>query len=461
MSEPTAAAALASFCTDLSWSTLEAEVQARTKELLLDHLGVAVRGCSEASSAPVVEFVQGMQAGGPSTVVGADFCTAPAWAALANGTAAHAIEMDDVTCESSLHPGAVVIPAALAHAEAEGADAAAVLGAIVAGYEVMLRVGNALNPAAAYRRGFHPTGVAGVFGAATAAGCLLGLDADILARALGIAGTMASGSLEYLAGGAWTKRLNPGWAAHAGIVAAALARNGFMGPETVFEGSLGLLKGYTDQAHGQRLLEGLGQALQILTVAIKPYGCCRYNHGLIDCVLALREEGEIRPDEVEKMRLGVLRAGALLVAEPSARKRAPESIVDAQFSAPFAAAVALVRGAADVDQYTRANLDDPGIRRLMGRTECYHDPALDALYPRQWPAAVQIELRGGRRLSTRIDYPKGEPENPVSRTDLVEKFVALTSPLLRPARAHELARRILEFEREESIAAVLGALGKE
>ena len=451
----TAATALASFCTTIGWSALPVGVQERTKELVLDHLGVTVRGSTEASSTSVAAFVQGMHAGGPSSVVGAGFCTAPAWAALANGTAAHAIEMDDVTRESSLHPGAAVLPAALAVAEEQEAAAPTLLAAVVAGYEVMMRVGNALNPASAYRRGFHPTSVAGVFGAATAAGCLLGLSADTLARALGIAGTMASGSLEYLSGGAWTKRLNPGWAAHAGIVAAGLARAGFNGPETVFDGPLGLLKGYTDRPDSQRLLAELGQSLQILQVAIKPYGCCRYNHGLIDCIIALKEEYDIRPDEVENIRLAVLRAGALLVADPIEQKRTPQSVVDAQFSAPFAAAVALVRGAADVDQYTRANLDDPIIRSLMARIDCYHDPALDAVYPRQWPAAAEITLRSGRTVSTRIAHPRGEPENPVSRADLVGKFVSSTAHLLSAAAAHDLAQRVLDLDREPGITGVM------
>src|SRR5207245_6946089 len=165
-----------------------------------------------------------------------------------NGTAAHAVELDDVTTESSLHPGVVVIPAALALAEETQTTPARMLEAIVAGYEVTMRVGNALNPASAYARGFHPTGVAGVFGATMAASHLLGLEHEGGTNALGIAGTLASGSREYLAGGAWAKRLNPGWAGHAGITAARLAQAGFSGPATVFEGRLGVLHASSDDA---------------------------------------------------------------------------------------------------------------------------------------------------------------------------------------------------------------------
>jgi 2-methylcitrate dehydratase PrpD len=366
--------------------------------------------------------------------------------------------MDDVTTESSLHPGVVVIPAAVAVAEERGGPPTALLEAIVAGYEVTMRVGNALNPAAAYARGFHPTGVAGVFGAAVAAGLLLGLDAAGLTRALGIAGTMAAGSLEYLADGSWTKRLNAGWAAHAGIAAATLAQAGFSGPASVLEGRLGLLHGYSDEPAPDRLLADLGQGFQVMRVSIKPYACCRYNHGLIDCALALRQEHGLQPEDVEAIRLGVLSGGALLVAEPIEQKRAPRAVVDAQFSAPFAAAVALVHGAAALPQYSQASVDHPAVRALMARTECFRDPSLDAVYPRQWPARIELRLRDGRTVSTRVEHAKGEPENPVPRDELIAKFTSLVSHRLSDAEAAELARRILRLEELSAVGEVMAML---
>jgi 2-methylcitrate dehydratase PrpD len=366
--------------------------------------------------------------------------------------------MDDVTTESSLHPGVAVIPAALAVAEERESSSIAFIEAVIAGYEVTMRVGNALNPASAYRRGFHPTGVAGVFGAAMAAGRLLGLDAPSLTRALGIAGTLASGSLEYLSDGSFTKRLNAGWAAHAGIVAAGLARAGFTGPASVFEGRLGVLHSYTDEPIPERLLADLGRPRQIMRVSIKPYACCRYNHGLIDCVLALKREHGIRPDDVEAMRLGVLSGGAVLVADPIEQKRAPTNVVDAQFSAPFAAAVALVRGGAGLAEYSRENVEDPSIRSLMARTDCYRDPSLDEDYPTRWPAAAEIRLKDGRTVATRIEYATGEPENPVPRDGLVAKFVSLAGNLLPPDRAAALAQRILRLEEEPGLGRIVGDL---
>jgi 2-methylcitrate dehydratase PrpD len=436
---------LAALCAGLTWADLPAAARERTKELVLDLLGVALRGSAEPSSAPVTALVR-EQPPGQASLIGAGWASGAAWAALANGTAAHAIEMDDVTTESSLHPGVAVIPAALAVAEERGADGPAFLTAVAAGYEVTIRVGNALNPAAAYRRGFHPTGVAGAFGAAVAAGRLLGLDPPGLSAAIGIAGTLAAGSLEYLSDGAWTKRLNAGWAAHAGIVAAGLARGGFSGPATALEGRLGALHAYSDDPRPARLLADLGQEWQVTRVSIKPYACCRYNHGLIDCILRLRREHDLRPEQVERIRLDVLSGGALLVADPIERKRAPANVVDAQFSAPFAAAVALVRGAAGQREYSQAAVDDPTIRSLMARTDCQRDPALDALYPRQWPAAAEIELRDSRRLRARVEHATGEPENPVPRPALVEKFVELAAARLAESDARALAERVLDLD---------------
>jgi len=455
----TAAARLAEFCAELRWEQLPRDVQARTLELLLDLIGVGLAGSRQASSVPAAEVAVSLGGAGRATLFGSGRgATSAVWAALANGTAAHAVELDDVTTESSLHPGVAVIPAALALAEELDASPAALLEAIVCGYEVTMRVGNALNPASAYARGFHPTGVAGIFGATLAAGRLLGLEPLELTNALGIAGTLASGSLEYLADGAWTKRLNPGWAGHAGMTAARLAQAGFTGPATAFEGRLGVLHAYTDAPNPDRLLDGLGnpRELQLMHVSIKPYACCRYNHGLIDCVLSLARQHQIAPGSVQRIRLGVLSGGALLVADPIDQKREPQSIVDAQFSAPYAAAVALVFATGGIDAYTPEKLHDPAVRGLMARTDCYTDPALDARYPREWPAAAEIQLTDGTVVSTRVDFATGEPENPISRAALVEKFVSLAAESVANPRA--LAEIILALDAAPDLSGLGAAL---
>ncbi|MFI5268247.1 MAG: MmgE/PrpD family protein [Chloroflexota bacterium] len=445
----TVAEQLAGFCASLRFAQLPASVVVRTKDLLLDYLGVCFRGAQAESSASALRAVRALSEPGPATIVGQVRGASAAWAALANGTAAHALEMDDVTSKSSLHPGVAVFPAALAMAEELGASAEALLAAAIAGYEVTMRLGNALNPASTYKRGFHPTGVAGAFGAAAASASLLGLDATRFTNALGIAGTMAAGSLEYLNGGAWTKRLNAGWAAHCGVVAARLAAEGFTGPLTAIDGPLGLLRAYSDDPLPSEATEGLGEGFQVMKVSIKPYACCRYNHGLIDCMLQLRNR---IPDleAIEEIRLGVLTGGYLLVADPIDQKRQPRNVVDAQFSAPFAAAIALVHGKAGLAQYIQESVDDPCVRTVMARATCYQDPALDAVYPDHWPAAASIRLRAGQVLEASQAYPLGEPENPVSAIALEDKF----RELVAAPWADEAIRRIRALPRA-SIASVL------
>lgn len=418
----TVAEQLSAFCAGVQFQQLPQPVIERTKDLLLDHLGVCYRGMQTESSQATLRAVRALAGTGRATVAGQAVGAPAAWAALVNGTAAHALEMDDVSSSSSLHPGVAVFPAVLALAEELGATPKDAIVAAVVGYEVVMRVGSALNPASAYQRGFHPTGVAGALGAAMASAAMLRLDERERTNALGIAGTMAAGSLEYLSGGAWTKRLNAGWAAHCGVVAARLAAEGFIGPSSAIEGPLGLLRGHSDEPRVQQATLGLGDTYQVLNVSVKPYACCRYNHGLIDCILRLAREHHFRTDDIAEIYLGVLSGGRLLVADPIERKRAPDNVVDAQFSAPFAAAIALVHGKAGFNDYTQANVDDPEVRSIMAKVHCYTDPELDAAYPDRWPAAAAIRLNDGRWVETRQPYPLGEPENPLDRAALAEKF---------------------------------------
>jgi len=453
-----AARILAEAVARMRWADLAEPVRMRTRELLLDHLAVTAGGSDVASSRAARSFVAATSSTGAATVIGGGFSTAAAWAALANGTSSHALELDDVTRRSALHPGAPVIPAALAVGEEVGAGAADVLDAIVAGYEVVMRAGAALNGASAYRRGFHPTGVAGVFGATVAAGRLIGLDADGLTRAMGIAGGMASGSLEYLADGSWTKRLTPGWAAHGGVVAAGLARAGYVGPASALDGKLGFLHAYSDDPDPSLLTRDLGSEPMLMQVAIKPYGCCRWIHGLIDCAFALAAEHRFSAADVKAIDLGVLSSGSLLIAEPIERKRHPKSVVEAQFSAPFGVAVALVRGKAGASQFSAANMADPDIQWLMERTSCYRDPALDAGFPDRIPSEVRIRLRDGRELKATVDFPKGEPEHWLTRDELVERFVELAGPLVGADVASSLAEGVLALDAGSDLAPIMRAL---
>src|SRR5215470_19258 len=268
----------------------------RAHVLLRDYVGVALGGANVESSVALRRALRALGYAGSATVLGAADRLPPAEAAFANGAAAHTLEMDDTYQQGSIHLGASVFPAALAAAELAEAGGQLVLRAAIVGYEVGARVARALGPGAHYRRGFHPTGTCGAFGAAAAAGMVLGLDANGLATALGIAGSQAAGSMEFLANGAWTKRLHPGWAASAGLHAAALAAAGFRAPAAVFEGRAGVLHAYSDGAEPRLLLARDG--FELMRTGIKPHACCRYMQGPIDAALALRARGRLRVADV-------------------------------------------------------------------------------------------------------------------------------------------------------------------
>jgi len=450
---------IANFCHELSYQGLSPEVIDRVKYLALDFLGVAVRGSREKSSGVVRNFVRDLNAGvSGGVIIGTNLRAPCQYAALANGTASHSLELDDVSNESSSHPGVVIFPTALAVGELVGCDGRKFIEAVVLGYEVMIRLGKALNPASHYARGFHPTGTCGTFGAAVVAAKILDLGREQMLSALGIAGSQAAGSMEFLTDGSWVKRLHPGWAAHNGIIAALLAKRGFTGPATIVEGRSGFLHGYSDNPDPGKLLAGLGDSFEVTRVSIKPHACCRYKQGPIDGILKIMKENGLGAQDVAKLKLGILKAGFPIVVEPRELKYNPRTVYEAQFSMPFGAALALTYGKASLNEYTEANLKSPEVREMMNRVSCVLDAELDRVYPRQWPASVEMVTKDGRKFSTRIDYPRGDPENPLSWEEMIQKFDELSAPVFSEDRRAEITSRVRSLETEPTVSALASLL---
>ncbi len=258
-------AKLVEFCGGLRYESLPSVTVDRVKYHFLDFLGVASRGSLVDSSKAAYRLVRdiGLDPGG-AVIIGTDMRAAPQYAALANGTSAHSLELDDLHNESSAHPEVVIFPAALAASQISDGGGKRFIEAVIAGYEVMTRLGKALHPGKHYARGFHPTGTCGAFGAAAAASRILGLDQEQTINALGIAGSQTAGSMEFLTDGAWSKRLHAGWAAHSGLIATLLAQRGFTGPATIIEGRFGFLHSYSDGADPDRVLADLGKPFEIM-----------------------------------------------------------------------------------------------------------------------------------------------------------------------------------------------------
>jgi 2-methylcitrate dehydratase PrpD len=418
---------------------LPGEVVERAKYLLLDYLGVAIAGSLTESAQPIYRMLARSASPGRCTVIGTASQTSPENATLANGAAAHSVELDDTHQAGSIHPGAVMFSTAIALSEIQpDIGSAQFVTAVVAGYEVATRLAMALQPKFHYELGFHPTSTCGVFGAAVTAAKLLRLSEEQMLSAVGIAGSMAAGSLEFLADGTWTKRLHPGLAAQNGILAAKLAAEGFQGPTTILEGRDGFLWGYSRKSKPDLVTQDLGKDFEILRTSIKPHACCRYMQAPIDGLIELAAEHDIYPEQVERIEVAVLEAGWSLVCEPRSRKYSPSNIVDAQFSMPYGAAVALTDRAAGLDQFTGDSFHSPQIKSLMGKVVLQKDMRIEKNFPAEWPALVSVQLTNGNHFEKHVRFPKGDPENPLTCQELSAKFHSLAARVLPKSRCDQI-----------------------
>jgi 2-methylcitrate dehydratase PrpD len=430
---------LARYVAGLAYGQIPREVSERAKSLAIDFIASIVRAGRDADSTPsLLGAVSdlGLDGPGQATVFGLGRCYNPSVAALLNGALGHSLDFDDTHADSSLHPSAPVVPAAMAAAEMVGASGRDLLTAIVAGYEVCCRLGNALDPTAHYARGFHPTATAGAFGAAAAAGKLLGLDTVGFVSAFGVAASQAAGSLQFLVNGAWNKRYQVGAAAMNGLLAASLARRGFRGAIESIEGKHGFLAGYSDNAQPQKAVAGLGAIYETMKIGVKPYPSCRYTHAAIDGLLALRAERGLKAADFRDVTIGLHRNGMVLAGAPLAEKRRPRSVVDGQFSMPFTAAVAILQGRFGWDDYRL--LGDPEVEMIADRVDVVQD---DRLEGKRHPFGAHLRVRtGGEAIERVIPDPSGEPETFPNAAALADKFLLLARPVLQEAAAPLLAR---------------------
>lgn len=431
---------------ELEFSDLTDEDLTATRGLLLDHIGVAANGATTDSGRSMQAFATATDST-DAPIVGTSLTAEPLRAAMANAVAAHSIEYDDVHNAASSHPGVVVFPAVMAAAEMADADAESMILGAVVGYEVMCRVGRAANPPAHYARHFHPTGTTGHFGAAAAAASIFGLDVGQTVDGLGIAATMAAGSMEFLLDGAWTKRLHPAQAARNGVEAAMMAGHGFKGTLDGIGGTRAFLAGYSADPNPKEILSAWGERpLEVQNTSIKAHTCCRYKQGPIDALLEIRSRNDLEAGNVASVKIGLLSVAEDIVWEPVAAKKRPTTVVDAQFSMPYGAAMALTAGRASLAQYDGSLFDDSEVLRLMDATECVVDKDLDLSYPVQWRSWAEVVTTDGRTLRAEIDDPKGDPTNPLSPAELRAKFDEITEP-------------VYSGERRDAIAETVAALG--
>src|SRR3954447_12369033 len=397
--------------------SLPAVTRRKCEDLLIDVVGLCVTARKEDY---IRSALGGCDDDGPCTAIGHARTLNAAGAALVNGTAAHGEDFDDTFEGGPVHAGAVIVPAVLAACERHNGDGRMALIGIAVGAEVLCRL-SLVVPKAVHKAGFHPTAVFGAMGAAAGVATALGLSARQIVDALGIAGSMAGGIIEYLAEGAWTKRLHAGWAAQSGLRAALLARGGFVGPRTVFEGVHGLFQSFAHTAHGDydALTGGFGARWVTDTVAFKPYPCGTMAQPYIDCARRLAARG-IKAEDVTEILCEVAEGTVHRLWEPLADKQRPRNGYAAKFATPYLLSAGFVHGGVGLGAFTEGAISDARVLALAAKVKFVIDP--DNPYPTNYTGHIRATLADGSVVEDRQPYLRGGAQEPLTRQDVTDKF---------------------------------------
>ncbi|MFC1974408.1 MmgE/PrpD family protein [Chloroflexota bacterium] len=444
---------LAQFAEELKYEDLPREVIDKTKNLILDLLGSQLATSTMPWNKVIYEYVKDWGDGADSTIVYYGDKTKVENAAFANATFGHGFEIDDVHYLSMSHPGCVVIPAALALGEKELITGKELILAVVLGYEVMCRVGRSVAPSCGLR-GFHPTSVPGPFGAAAAAGKILGFDTEGMLNALGIAGSHCAGIMAYGQGGGSVKRVHAGIASQGGLRAALLAQRGITGPPIVLEAEHGFCKAFSDEYSLEKITANLGKEFIVPEVSYKPYCCCGAIHAPIEAVSKITKEHRIEPDKIEEIFVGTNRVAIHHVGII----REPKDVLGAQFSLPFSLALTLIKGSNSLKDYSEENLKDAELLSLAGKVRIEIDKEANTVYPLKRGDLVTIKLKNGTSYQERVYYPKGWPENPMTKEELEDKFRGLASVVLPEDRVEEIIKVVNRLEDVGEVCTLMGLL---
>ena len=442
---------LAEHCAEIRFQGLSSETIQHTKYLFLDFIGNAAKGLSLESTQNVHSFIKRVGGQGDGTIIGGDLRPLPQYAAFANASSSHAMSLDDIYTPASIHPGSGIFAAALATAEWTAANGERFVEGIVAGYEATIRIANAVGSKDHYALGWHPTATCGTFGATAVVSRILDINPTITANAFGIAGSMSAGSMAFLQDGSWTKRIHPGLASQRGIQAALLAAEGFRGPQTILEGKNGFLQTTSRTPNYSRLIEKIGGRPLILDTGLKLHACCRYNQSAIDAVLFLRKSNDLNLQKIDSIQVETFQAAFPLVIEPWEQKMNPKTDVQAQFSLPYTVAIAVLKGRVSFEEFFPNHLVDPNVRNLMKKVNVIHNPEFDIAFPKSWPTRVKIRTTDGKEIENKVDFPKGDVENPLSWDELIARFKEHSQNVFRQTRQDKIIEAIQNLEKQEDM----------
>ncbi len=459
MSDLTISQKLGQLGAGLKYEDISQDVQTNAKKFILDVIGVILGAKGVSSSSTMIDTIINDLGGQPdSTIMGYGVKVSSNLAALANGTMGHAFDMDDDHREGIQHPSIVVFPALLALAEKYGIDGKTFLTSFIFGSEVTIRAGEAFL-GQTYYQGFHPTGTCGVFGSAAGVAKLLNLDETGIALALGIAGSQAAGLLEWKAQGTWTKGYQAGHAAMCGVISGLLARRGYTSPTTVFEGEDGFLRAYSykDIYDCNKLTDKLGEKWEMADTSIKVHACCRFSAPLADCAVDLHKQG-VKPDEVKEILAKVNKYSIKVLCNPAELKYNPHTEVDAQFSLPYAVAVGICKGRESIYEYNDEAIKDKQVLELAAKVKWELDPEAEAVYPKYYPCTVIVKMKDGREFTSHVDYPKGDPENPVSFDETVEKFRFVASATIGKDKIEKIIDYVKNLDKLDDMRKLVACL---
>ncbi len=445
--QPPIAATLATFANEITYDRIPAPVRQRAKELILDAVGIAFASTEYEFAHRTLNAAMALGGPGDHAVIGMASRLPLRDAALVNGTLIHGLDFDDTHVQAATHVTCSMFPTALGVAAQEGLSGKELLAAYVAAVEVAGRIGS-VTEGQWHQVGFHPTGVIGAFGCTIAAGKLFGMSDEQLAMAQGIALSMGSGSLEFLQDGAWTKRMHPGWAAVAGITAAALARQGFVGPKQPYEGRFGLWNSHlgplAEQIRLERATEAFFERWEIMRTAVKPFPACHFNHASADATLALVAQHKLKPGQIRRITARMPAASIKTVCEPVATKQAPQNSYDAQFSIPYIVAASIVRGKFGLAELAPEVIGDPAILELAKKVDYEIDP--DSPFPDYYSGEIVIETTDGRTLRHREEKNRGAGDRPLSTEDIVAKFMDNATTAISRERAERIRDLVLALD---------------
>ena len=443
---------LAEYVSNLQWQALPPEVVESSKLRVLDYLASAMAGyrLNRAFSDTVTRMYRDMGGTEESRVLFSELQLPAPNAAFLNAAYGHGADIDDGHRTAQGHPGIVVIPAALALAEAQRMSGKDLILAVVAGYDVFVRLASAVNPAH-FNRGFHSTGTVGTIAAGAAAAKVLNLNFEEVRNAISLAAVQAAGVHEISESAQASKPLSPAKAAYSGVLAGRMAQLGIEGPLEALEGSNGFIRAFTDKFDFEILEKELGQRFDITRCYVKLYPACRHCHGAIDAAIRLHEAGDARPEAIEKIKVYIYPAAIKIVGSTFE----PASADAAKFSLPYCVATGLRNGTFTLGSLDVARSFDSGIRELVRKIEIISDPALENRAANLRGSRVQLFFKDGASKEAAVTLPKGDPEVPVTNADVENKLRRCAEELLPADRAEALIRAVWELEKTPAASGLL------